>query len=306
MVEEKEKEKKEKSTRPAPITLLQWAVPVLLIALTVALLGVLWTWATRPRPQGFADGFQPPQMAAAQFATKTVRGDLGGVLVAIPAHFANYVQYEGDPGLGDAPKGPRPVITPKSKLGSFAFHVRYPEMVGRDSLAHWQDYRDRKIATTHWILVGINAADMYSGAGAIIRLRDNSLRSMLNPASMPPYLYEKLADREFDLEVYAPKGIDPASGKPYREHTHADDVFIGKLAGGAGGDGAGEDESRIAVIKCSNRPLASAPCRHQFSLEPVMHANVSVSYRRGLLPEWQSIQKRVTEMIYGFSVAEEK
>ncbi len=231
-------------------------------------------------------------MAVAQYTDKTVRGDLGGVPVAIPHYFAEYVEYDGDPGWGEKRKGPKPVRTQESKIASFGFDVRYPDMVGKDSSENWSDYKNRKIGTTTWIRVGLNSAGMYSGSGSIARLSESSLKSMLDPASHPPYAYEMLDQKEYDLDVYAPKGFDFKNQKPYREHANADDVFVGSESGDV-----------VAYIKCSNSPFYSAPCNHKFSLEPNMHADVSIYYRRGLLSDWRKIQDRVTDVVFGFAVS---
>ncbi|MBA1330052.1 hypothetical protein QQ73_02300, partial [Candidatus Endoriftia persephone str. Guaymas] len=66
----------------------------------------------------FFRGFEPAEMAAVHYRQKTLRANLGGMLVAIPWYFAEYVEYDGDPGFGEKRKGPRPVRTPESKVRS--------------------------------------------------------------------------------------------------------------------------------------------------------------------------------------------
>ncbi len=46
-------------------------------------------------------GFQPPEMAMARYTPKDVIGDLGGLKVKIPRHYAEYVEYDDDPGWGE-------------------------------------------------------------------------------------------------------------------------------------------------------------------------------------------------------------
>ena len=104
-------------------------MPLLALLVCSALVvGMAWFKQTSGRVLG--GPFQPPEMAAAQFATRNMVGDLGGVPVAIPRHFANYVEYEGDPGFGEKRIGPRPERTHASKLTSFGFDVRFPDMAG--------------------------------------------------------------------------------------------------------------------------------------------------------------------------------
>ncbi len=126
----------------------------LFILIVAAMAYVPWRWTPYEQQWGFAVGFQSPQMATAQYTDKTVRGSLGGIPVAIPPHFAEYVEYDGDPGWGEERKGLRPVRTQESKIRNFGFTVRYPDMEGRDSPERWADYRNSKIGTRTWIRVG--------------------------------------------------------------------------------------------------------------------------------------------------------
>ena len=54
-----------------------------------------------------ARGFIPPQMAAAYNTPQDLVGDLGGMPVRIDRHIVRLVEYDGDPGWGDARKGAR-------------------------------------------------------------------------------------------------------------------------------------------------------------------------------------------------------
>ena len=51
--------------------------------------------------------------------------------VRIPRHYAEYVEYDGDPGFGEKRKGPVPERTFESKLSSFGMDVRFPDMRGK-------------------------------------------------------------------------------------------------------------------------------------------------------------------------------
>jgi hypothetical protein len=72
----------------------------------MACLGVAasWLWFIKQLSTPHSHPFQPPEMAAAQFSRGVVVGDLGGMPVAIPRHFAEYVEYDGDPGWGETRK----------------------------------------------------------------------------------------------------------------------------------------------------------------------------------------------------------
>ena len=232
--------------------------------------------------------FEPPEMAAAKYASRDVVGDLGGVPVNIPRHFANYVEYEGDPGWGEKRKGPRPQRTHQSKLTSFGYYTRFPDMAGESSTELIKDKRSYSIHTTPWIDVGITTGNIYPGDGFL----DGFSASMINSSSRYDQ-YKQLPKTEHGLTVYAAEGIDPKTNKPYREDTYAKDIFLHH-----------DKTSRVdTYISCSNRVGTSQLCRHLFILKPHMHAKISVQYRRTQLPHWQEIQQAVTQQILGFKAA---
>ena len=231
--------------------------------------------------------FEPPEMAAAKYASRDVVGDLGGVPVNIPRHFANYVEYEGDPGWGEKRKGPRPKRTHQSKLTSFGYYTRFPDMAGESSFELVKDKSSYSIHTTPWIDVGITTGNIYPGDGFL----DRRASYLDRKDSILKYEhYEQLPETEYGLTVYAAAGVDPKTNKPYREHTYAKDVFLYR-----------DNTNRVnTYIDCSNRLSGSQPCEHTFSLEPHMHAKVYVIYRRTQLPYWREIQQAVTQQILGF------
>jgi hypothetical protein len=103
-------------------------------------------------------------------------------------------------------------------------------------------------------------------------------------------IYKKLDQSEFGLTVYVPTGIDPKNNKPYRQDEFAKDVFIFR-----------DDTGKVqAYISCSNQPGQSASCQHSFKLKSPVRAKIYMSYRRGLLPEWQKIQESVNNLILSF------
>ncbi|WCM96765.1 hypothetical protein M5C96_20470 [Acidovorax sp. GBBC 1281] len=273
----------------------RWIIVVL--ALMILYMGyVAWRLA-RVGNNAFAAGFQPPEMAAAQYTDRTVRANLGGVPVAIPPYFAEYVEYDGDPGWGENRKGPKPVRTPDSKIRSFGFDVRYPDMVGKSTPELWDDYRKRRLATDQWIRVGLSSGEDYKNAGGINRMAQGvQNRSSESDAKHWWNIYEKLKEDEHGLEVYAHPGMNTETGKFHREHENAKDIFFKK----------NNEDQVTTYISCSNREIPSAPCTHHFELDPEMHASVTVSYRRGLLPEWQQIQEKVKKTVLGFAVNEQK
>lgn len=213
----------------------------------------------------------------------------------IPAHFAEYVEYDGDPGWGEKRKGPVPVRTPQSRLSSFGFDVRYPDMAGKSTPELRKEKREEMLNTTTWLLVGIQSGEIYPGDGFM----DRGFQHGLNrPSTFALSNFERLNESQYGLEVYAPKGIDPKTGNPWRQDRGAEDAFVYR-------NSAGHVE---AEIRCSNdeglgeRHRRIRHCRHKFSLEPLAKVKVSVSYRRGLLPEWRRIQDSVRDLIFSFKV----
>lgn len=221
------------------------------------------------------------------YSSQAVRADLGGVPVMIPAHFAENLEYNVDPNQ----KNQR--LDRLSKINIFGFDVRFPDMSGKDGLENIKDYYNSDIFTTSWFRVSVESGDYYAGPESIDRLAKRSLMTMLDSKKFRPLIsYEKLDAGEFGLSVYAPKGLNPETNTPYREHRHAQDVYIAW----------GNEGEAKAYIRCSNRNIASAQCTHHFNLEPRMHANITISYRREFLSQWLERQDKVTELIYGFSV----
>ncbi len=235
--------------------------------------------------------FEPPAMAAAKYSPHDVVGDLGGVPVTIPSYFANFVEYENDPGWGEKRQGSSPERTHQSRLRSFGYDVRFPDMAGRSSPELIKDSSSYSSSTTPWISVGINTGSHYPGDGFLDRVTAN----IGNIGHILKYeQYEKLPDQSHGLIVYAAAGMDQKTNKPYREHDNAKDIFVHR-----------DKTNRVdAYIKCSNRNVPAPPCTHDLSLEPYMHAKVYVSYRRSLLPQWQEIQQAVTQQILGFKAAQ--
>jgi hypothetical protein len=237
-------------------------------------------------------GFQSPEMAAAKYAKGEVIGNLGGMPVTIPPHFAHYVEYDGDPGWGERMSSSRPLRDHQSKLRGFSFKVRYPDMGGADSPGGHRDQVSYPQENTPWIHGLLNTGQDYSGDGFMDRWVH---RTVEIPNRILKYAnYEKLPKREYELTIYAPTGLDPKTKKPYREDDDAKDVFISR-------DQTGKVET---YIYCSNRrgDWTVQICTQVFSLEPRAKADVSVSYRRNLLPEWWKIQQAVRRLIFDFSV----
>jgi hypothetical protein len=236
----------------------------------------------------------PPEMNEAKLAKSDfVIGDLGGIPVKIPHYFAHYVEYDGDPGFGEKRKGERPIRNYQSKLMSFGFKVRIPDMAGLSSPELNKDFQNQSIYETPWISVGFNTGSIYPGDGALDRRTKYQLSFDPVAQGFPALRFDKLEQllgKEYGLTVYAASGIDPQTQKPYRQDPNARDLFIARDAQG----------HVVTHIRCSNRKIHSAPCEHGFSMEPKMRALLYIQYRRGMLPQWQLIQKNVTQLVWSF------
>jgi hypothetical protein len=225
--------------------------------------------------------------AAGKAVAREVIGDLGGVPVRIPIQFAESVEYDDDPGILKSRISPAPERTFSSKLRSFGFTFRYPDMAGPDSSDEARKDRAASLpGNTQWIFVGLTTGQYYHAAGSVDRMSSATISS---PEPATRASYRLAAEKTCGLETYVLAGND-ASGVPHREHSVAEDIFVARNAAGAA----------ETYIRCSNRTVRGAPCTHYFDMEPQIRALVYVSYRRGLLCEWRGIQSGTSALISSF------
>lgn len=230
----------------------------------------------------FTEPLYPPVMAGARYSPRDVVGDLGGMPVTIPSHFANFVEYEGDPGWSKR-EGPVPKRNHQSKLVSFGFMVRFPDMQGLSSRELEKDRASFTIRNTPWIDVGITTGKNFGDGLGLERRAEAAVKERM-------FKFEKQTARQFDLDVYRPIGVDPNTRQPFKHHYDDEDVFIFRDAEGA----------VLTLINCKNVDHAAAPCVQRFSLDPNLKAWINIIFRRGLLPEWRQMQTSVTTLILGF------
>ncbi len=254
----------------------------------------LMGWASRKvaRAQdASAWGFQPPAMAAAQYSPTDVIGDLGGMPVKISRHVAEYVEYEGDPGWSGPRKGPPPVRTYASRLVSFGFELRYPDMatlLGNDMS---DDRRRYNIYNTPWIRVGVTTGSHYPGRGFMNRidLKDSELRS--------EYWWKdrlKVREKKFGLTEYRlARKPPPIPGMDSDMPQYGETIYLYR-------DKAG---NVITRINCDNVPHEGAQCSQNWDMgEYGVSADLRVMYRRALLEHWRELQQKVTQVVLGFRV----
>ena len=217
-------------------------------------------------------------------------GDLGGLPVDLPRNIVSLVEYDGDPAWGKKREGKKPTRSYDSKINSFGFDVRYTDntIFDKSNKSHKHAYdKEQYLPNDPWVSVNVSSGDRYYGAGTIHRMGDGTISAS---NVHPVYRYAKLDSYQYELEVYAPPGIDPNMDSPYREDRDAEDVFIQR-------DKKGQI---ITYIKCSNRDVPRPPCDHRFDLEPEMALHVNVQYSRHNLADWKQIEQVVREQILNF------
>jgi hypothetical protein len=206
-----------------------------------------------------------------------VIGDLGGVPVRIPAEFAHFVEYNGDPALLEQRKGSVPERTPRSRLRSFGYEVLYPQMLGLTPQTKTMGYHDNIYLST-WVDVTVNAGERYPGPQAL----RNQEKALSDPVWWKFPLKQK-AERVNDLTVYESQGGDPTNIQHvtvYTHHTPTGDID--------------------AYIDCEDIPHPAARCTLEADMSPDMGVNLRIHFRRGLLPQWAEILKNVKIQILSF------
>jgi hypothetical protein len=244
------------------------------------------------------NGFQPPEMAAAQYTPRDVIGDLGGMKVRIPRHYAEYVEYDGDPGFGEKRKGPRPQRTFDSRLTSFGIDVRFPDMKGLENAQIREEKRRQPLQEKTWIHIGINAGEIYPGDGFLDRRTERTLLQYQphTPEGRENWLftYERMPEDEYGLEVWRLSETDPTTGRPAREDRNALDIYIHR-------DASGKVDTFISC-KYPSVPGGIGKCNAGTHLEPKAKAVVRINFRRGMLPDWQRICQSARDLLMSFEV----
>jgi len=267
------------------------------VVVAVFSVAVIFAVVVSPRISSKLNGFQPPEMAAAQYTAKDVIGDLGGMKVRIPKYYAEYVEYDGDPGFGEKRKGPRPERTFDSRLRSFGVDARFPDMKGQEN---WKirDQRSRQsLKEDMWLRMTIISGEHYPGDGFL----DAHIRRTLFPTD-PNHkwywwdTYERMPEDEYELEVWRLSGMDPHTGKPARDSIGVGikDIYVHR-------DPSGHVDAHMDCSKPSV-PKGIGICELNMNLAPEAGVWIRVSFRRGLLPQWQQIKQSSRKLLLSFEV----
>lgn len=256
------------------------------LVLTEIVLATSILWATNvsaleisPKPSGI----RPVPTGQSD----SIIGDLGGVPVVIPKPYANFVEYDRDPHFMESKSfGELPVRTFQSKVRSFGFEVRFPDMATANADTLKQKNQEN-IYTSTWLRVVVSSGEDYGGNPIENYVKNKT--ELRRP--YPPYRYEKLPQSVFGLTAYAPLGFDESKRSMPGGTNFTDmNVYVHR----------GQDGQADAYIECSNAEHAAAPCQLRFNLAPAMLANISVNFRVGMLQHWKQIQSSITEVVLGF------
>lgn len=245
-----------------------------------------------------AQGFMPPQMAAAYHTPQDLVGDLGGMPVRIDRHIVRLVEYDGDPGWGPPRKGPPPERTHASRLASFSFRVRYPDMRSLDEpemRADFERYHPIMKPVEYglseinpWLRGGIQSGSSYPGHGFLDRQFWGTDRIPVGEGFAPEPTPIK------GLELFVRSGNHLHSGAPLRyETTGGGDTYVHR-----------DPNGRVTTyIRCVYRSGTEqlVLCEQTWSMESHdLGMVVNVMYRPGLLPQWQDIQTKVSQFVLDF------
>lgn len=236
-----------------------------------------------------------------------VIGDLGGITVSIPQPIPRFVEYQDDPHFMEKRKGDTPIRTFQSKLRSFGFEIRYPDMAVLNENT-FEEKRKSTIHNTMWMDVGVSVEPYYDqfslqgiADGFTKRIWDSR-----HTIDEPPEIwkdkhgYKRLADTLYGLVVYSVYGYDDAK-RYIRPGIDTHDILDANIYYHL------DDKDIIdSYITCSNVKHDAAPCEHQFILPSAKNTLIKVHYRIGFLPQWQKIQYAIEKVILGFSVNNHK
>ena len=251
----------------------------------VLLLATAWTALFKPRllPKPIQRHLFADWMIQEERRTDPAVGHLGGIPVSIPRPYAHFLEYDGDPGFTEPRKGPRPERTFDSGIRSFGFEMHYPDMEVASAINLDKQVR-KNIYTSPLLRVGINSNSFYGG-------KDFPLGSV-QTIKFKKYRYERSDKKNYELETYIPINVD--ENERHKGGGAADmfdyNIYYHK-------DATGRVDT---YIKCINASHETAPCEQVFNLFPKIAADVSVTYRRGLLKDWREIQSSVSKVIFGF------
>ena len=243
---------------------------------------------------------QPDDTPKDKYGQPYIIGNLGGVPVNLPSSVVSLVEYDDSPGWD--PEKLRtynpPTRSYQSIITSFGFDFfnndaqlfdrNDPTMCERNKNDWGIDGSKSDRVSVH-ILFDPQHPPKYKNL-------DHHLAWYMDKMWIePPHpdhssYFEKTTEILYGLEVYINPGIDSKTGKPWREHENAQDLFVGR-------DSEGHVQT---LIECSNKPIPAPVCVHYLISPYPMQIKIDVDYGRPQLSQWQSIQRNTIQFATGF------
>lgn len=218
-----------------------------------------------------------PPIPSANAVAPATAGNLGGVPVQIPARYAHFVEYDGDPNFMQRRRKPIPERTLMSGIRSFGFEVGFDEVNAR--LA--PDLPTQQPASVHKLFVGVNSNSYFGTDQQIVALVDSASQRL-------GLRYQRTPDEFPALESYKPL-FDPAQAK-MKAPRRSIDLYVHRNT---------EGEAEI-YIECRNNEPARANCNLHFLMTPGMRTAVKVSFPRRALPHWSQLTRCVRAKMLEF------
>jgi hypothetical protein len=217
--------------------------------------------------------------------------------VRIDRHIVRLVEYDGDPGWGEKRQGPPTERTHASRLASFGFYVRYPDMRSLDEpemRSDFERYHPTTASTEYglkeknpWLRGGIQSGSSYPGHGFLDREFWGTERTPVRQGYVPEPSPVKV------LELYIASGANAHTGEPWRYQAGNNDTYVHR-----------DPQGKVTtIIRCGYLRGTPRPtwCEQTWSMERHgLGMVVNVMYRHGLLPQWQDIQTKVSQFILNF------
>ena len=239
---------------------------------------------------------QPDDAPKDKYGQPYIIGNLGGVPVNLPSSVVQFVEYDDSPGWD--PEELRtynpPTRSYQSILESFGLSFRNHDRLlydNKNETVRKQYNLDRQKDDDDWIRISVNAGKRHGGNKYWL---NDLLQDYLRPEFNLPSPYKREEGKNyFGLEVYVNYGIEPQTGRPWREHWQAEDIFIAR-----------DQEGNVQThIRCFNGKVPSPPCSHEFNFPPPMKIRAYLSYNRHTLLKWREIQDNAIYIIQSFQAS---
>lgn len=228
-------------------------------------------------------GFVRQAMAIPVF--KDVVGDLGGMPVKIPRHIPEFLEYDSTPGWR------LPVRTHASRISSFKFEIRYPDMQTLATQELVSDYVQRRLYEHSWIHMSVQSAEINPEHGFLDRLYADEIA--IPGSHQPQNLYSQLPSSLNGLHLYAKQGVNPQTGRSHRYEWAEGDILV-----------AFDEQGKVKTrIRCSFKRGAEtySGCQQRWSMDSFgLSVDMLAYYAPVLLPHWQDIQTRTSQFVLGF------